>query len=56
MPAYLEEWEDGWREVSWPEAAARVEALSNALLARGVGHGDAVAVLARTRLEWLLLD
>jgi long-chain acyl-CoA synthetase len=55
-PAYLEEQEEGWREVSWTEAADRVEALGQALLARGVGHGDAVAVVARTRLEWLLLD
>ncbi|HEY3541194.1 MAG TPA: long-chain fatty acid--CoA ligase [Gaiellaceae bacterium] len=55
-PAYLEEEADGWREVSWSEAAERVEALGNALLARGVRPGDAVAVLARTRLEWLLLD
>ena len=55
-PAYLEEQENGWREVSWTQAAERVEALGRALLARGVGHGDAVAVVARTRLEWLLLD
>ena len=55
-PAYLEEQEAGWREVSWQEAAGRVEALSHALLARGVGRGDAVAVLARTRVEWILLD
>jgi long-chain acyl-CoA synthetase len=55
-PAYLEEQEDGWREVSWSEASERVEALGRALLARGVGHGDSVAVVARTRLEWLLLD
>jgi long-chain acyl-CoA synthetase len=55
-PAYLEEQADDWREVSWTEAADRVEALGKALLARGVRHGDAVAVLARTRLEWLLLD
>jgi long-chain acyl-CoA synthetase len=55
-PAYLEETEDGWREVSWAEAGARVDALSQALLARGVRKGDAVAVLSRTRLEWILLD
>ena len=54
--AYLEEQADGWREVSWDEAARRVEALSHALLARGVQRGDVVAVLARTRLEWILLD
>jgi len=55
-PAYLEETESGWRGVSWEEAARRVEALSHGLLARGVRRGDAVAVLSRTRLEWLLLD
>ena len=55
-PAYLEEQPDGWREVSWDEAGRRVDVLSRALLARGVKRGDAVAVLARTRLEWILLD
>jgi long-chain acyl-CoA synthetase len=55
-PAYLEEQADGWREVSWEEAAERVDALGRALLGRGVRHGDTVVVLARTRLEWLLLD
>jgi long-chain acyl-CoA synthetase len=55
-PAYLEETADGWRPVSWDEAAERVEALAHGLLARGVRHGDCVAILARTRLEWILLD
>jgi long-chain acyl-CoA synthetase len=55
-PAYLEETPDGWREVSWPEAGARVDELAQALLAHGARKGDAVAVLARTRLEWILLD
>ena len=55
-PAYLEEQADGWRPVPWEEAAERVEALARGLLARGVRHGDRVAVLSRTRLEWILLD
>ena len=55
-PAYLEERPDGWQPVSWAEADRRVDALRRALLARGVGRGDAVAILARTRLEWILLD
>jgi long-chain acyl-CoA synthetase len=55
-PAYLEEQEDGWREVSWQEAGERVDALAQALLAHDVRKGDAVAVLSRTRLEWMLLD
>src|SRR5881398_1189818 len=37
-------------------AGERVEALKSALLAHGVRRGDAVAVLSRTRLEWILLD
>jgi long-chain acyl-CoA synthetase len=55
-PAFLEEEPDGWREVSWDEAGRRIDLLAQALLARGVGHGDKVAILARTRLEWGLLD
>jgi long-chain acyl-CoA synthetase len=55
-PAYLEEQADGWREVSWREAGQRVDALAQALLAHGVRKGDAVAVISRTRLEWILLD
>jgi long-chain acyl-CoA synthetase len=56
QPAYLEETADGWRPVSWNEAGERVEALAHGLLARGVRHGDRVAVLSRTRLDWILLD
>jgi len=55
-PAYLEEGPDGWRPVPWEEAAERVEALARGLLARGVRHGDRIAILSRTRLEWILLD
>jgi long-chain acyl-CoA synthetase len=56
QPPYLEETADGWRPVSWDEAAERVEGLAQGLLARGVRHGDRVAILSRTRLEWILLD
>ncbi|HEY1563782.1 MAG TPA: long-chain fatty acid--CoA ligase [Gaiellaceae bacterium] len=55
-PAYLEERADGWAPVSWEEAAERVDDLAHGLLARGLRHGDRVAVLSRTRLEWILLD
>jgi long-chain acyl-CoA synthetase len=55
-PAYLEEGEDGWEPISWHEADERIHALAQGLLARGVRHGDRVAVLSRTRLEWILLD
>jgi long-chain acyl-CoA synthetase len=54
--AYLEEQAGAWRPVTWQEAGERVDALAHALLARGVQRGDAIAVLSRTRLEWVLLD
>jgi long-chain acyl-CoA synthetase len=56
QPAYLEETADAWRPVPWEEASERVDALAHGLLARGVRHGDRVAILARTRLEWILID
>jgi long-chain acyl-CoA synthetase len=55
-PAYLVERGDAWEQVSWPEAAERVERIANGLLARGVRQGDAFAILARTTLEWSLVD
>src|SRR5438874_1165614 len=55
-PAYLEEEAEGWGPVSWAEAAERVDDLAHGLLARGVRYGDRIAVLSRTRLEWILLD
>src|SRR5678810_1028158 len=54
--AYLVEGPEGWREVSWEEAAERVERMANGLLARGVRKGDAFGILARNTLEWSLVD
>jgi len=54
--AYHVETDGEWRDVSWGEAAERVELLANGLLSRGVRKGDAFAILARTTLEWALFD
>jgi long-chain acyl-CoA synthetase len=54
--AYLVERAGGWHEVSWAEAAERVELIANGLLARGVRKGDAFGLLARNTLEWALFD
>ena len=55
-PAYLQEADGAWREVSRAEAAAAVSEIANGLLALGVKKGDAFAILARTSLEWALFD
>jgi long-chain acyl-CoA synthetase len=55
-PAYLVEEDGGWREVSQAEAAEAVHELAHGLLALGVKKGDSFGMLARTRLEWVLLD
>ena len=55
-PAYHVEGPDGWYDVSWQDAAERVELLANGLLARGVRKGEAFAILARSTLEWALFD
>jgi long-chain acyl-CoA synthetase len=56
QPAYLVEENGGWREVSQAEAAKAVDELAHGLLALGVKKGDSFGMLARTRLEWVLLD
>ena len=38
------------------EAAERVDALANGLLALGIRKGDTIAILGSTRLEWALFD
>jgi long-chain acyl-CoA synthetase len=55
-PAYLAEEDDGWREISWEEAARRVEDIAFGLLALGIKKGDVVGIMAATRLEWVLAD
>ncbi len=54
--AYLVQQGDEWRPVSWAEAARAVEEIANGLLALGIRKGDAFAILASTRLEWVLFD
>ena len=54
--AYLVQDRDEWREVSWAEAGRAVDEIAHGLLALGVRKGDAFAILASTRLEWVLFD
>jgi long-chain acyl-CoA synthetase len=54
--AYLVERDGAWAEISWAEAREAVDELANGLLSLGIGKGDAVGILARTTLEWVLFD
>jgi long-chain acyl-CoA synthetase len=55
-PAYLVQDGEEWRPVSWAEAAQAVDEIAHGLLALGVRKGDPFAILASTRLEWVLFD
>ena len=55
-PAYLVQDGEDWRPVSWAEAAEAVDEIAHGLLSLGVRKGDAFAILASTRLEWVLFD
>jgi long-chain acyl-CoA synthetase len=56
QPPYLVETPEGWREVSWAEAASAVDEIANGLLGLGVRKGDAFAIVARTSYEWAAFD
>jgi len=45
-----------WREISWADYWRNVLAVAAELEARGVGPGDAVAILSDNRPEWLYAD
>ena len=55
-PAFLAQREDGWSPVSWDDAERQVDEIAAGLAAAGIDRGDRVALLARTRLEWTLVD
>ena len=45
-----------WRNVPATEFLADVKALAKGLIASGVGAGDRVGIMSRTRYEWSLVD
>jgi long-chain acyl-CoA synthetase len=47
---------DGWQAVTARELEAEVRATAKGLIASGVEIGDRVAIMARTRYEWTILD
>lgn len=47
---------EGWQKVSAQELEAEVRATAKGLIAAGIQIGDRVAIMARTRYEWTILD
>jgi long-chain acyl-CoA synthetase len=45
-----------WQDVTAAQFWAEVHAVAKGLMAAGVGFGDRVALMSRTRYEWTLLD
>src|SRR5882757_8178571 len=45
-----------WRDVTAAQFRREVTALAKGLIAAGIGAGDRVALLSRTRYEWTLAD
>ncbi|WP_062520717.1 AMP-dependent synthetase/ligase [Demequina silvatica] len=48
--------DDRWIDVTGAEAQAMVDATAKGLVARGVEPGQSVGIMARTRIEWSILD
>lgn len=45
-----------WQEVTWAACGDRVRAMASGLISLGLEHGERVALLARTRPEWMEFD
>jgi long-chain acyl-CoA synthetase len=54
--AFCRQWSGGWVDVTHEEFLADVRAVAKGLMAAGVGLGDRVAIMSKTRYEWALAD
>ncbi len=48
--------QSGWTDVTARDFLSEVQGLAKGLVAAGVGEGDRVALLSKTRYEWTLFD
>ncbi len=54
---FLHHWKgSSWEELSWSECRSRVLRIGAALVAEGVGPGEAVVLLSENRVEWIVAD
>ena len=47
---------DGWQPMTAKEVEEEIRATAKGLIAAGIQIGDRVAIMARTRYEWTVLD
>ena len=47
---------EGWTDVTAADFLAEVSAVAKGLMAAGIGAGDRVALISKTRYEWTLFD
>jgi len=47
---------DGWQAVTAKEYEEEIKAVAKGLIAAGISVGDRVAIMAKTRYEWTVLD
>ncbi|MTA48955.1 MAG: AMP-binding protein, partial [Actinobacteria bacterium] len=47
---------DGWQPVTAKEFEDEIRAVAKGLIASGINGGDRVAIMAKTRYEWTILD
>ena len=45
-----------WSSVTWAQFATDVDSVAKGLVAAGIGSGDRVGLMCRTRYEWTLID
>lgn len=45
-----------WAEITWSQLLDKVHAVASKLIELGIGPGDRVVILSKTRLEWVLAD
>ncbi|WP_329179032.1 AMP-dependent synthetase/ligase [Streptomyces sp. NBC_01477] len=56
VPPESGEGPDGWKSLTWGEAARRVYAIAAGLMELGVRPEERVAIAANTRVEWIFAD
>jgi long-chain acyl-CoA synthetase len=55
-PAMIERRDGAWVSMTWREVGSRVRHVADALLALGLGAEERCAIIAETRVDWVIAD